>query len=640
MRITGLSVYKVKSFDDLIKVDFDADFNLFSFSGRNGSGKSTILKSIWLAQRVHFCKLMGDQIESNLAAEEALRYLNGNDSFIELRMDVDGKPAKIKLHRFGSVVNVHYESEELIETMWNPKKPSGIILFVDASKSFSEETLKFDDISIGGNNKYDLALEAIMRPGSLFSGIYRQLVKDYIHGRLIPSKPDRLLYFRVASEMFRSLIPNVELKNFSGNNKPGEFVLLGKANTDKRKPLYDVRDFSSGEKALLSTLAFLCISKSVSVLIIDEPENHFHESLLLEFVGLLSELCSNGGLLNWTKKSGSNIKDEWLDAEYADHKLNQVLFSTHSKSLIYKTFSMGQNLSVGKKIEKISYDQAEAELRKIGLSTVLNRVLFVEGSDDNEVLNRILRDKNISVVSLKGSTAVVETFKKLSVLRRYISDAVFVFLVDSDNKPDDYFCAIRDCDPEFYDRSFIKLDKHEIENYFLVGGYISAVANKFRELQGDEPIFTPDKAKAKILDFAKESLAQLSKKELSLSFQNIFERFLSESVWGNKKFDWSNSEAIKIQIQDNVFSESSIASVSGNINQCAQDFFHGYDGADEQFIIDRCDGKQVLGKVCSYYGSLLNITNRPFKRALIDYVLKQPNGELRALADNIRNRYL
>ncbi|XQW88218.1 hypothetical protein ACOYXV_17930 [Aeromonas veronii] len=145
--------------------------------------------------------------------------------------------------------------------------------------------------------------------------------------------------------MFTSLIPNVEIKNFSGNHKPGEFVLLGKANTDKRKPLYDVREFSSGEKALLSTLSFLCISNSVSSIFIDEPENHFHEGLLLEFIALLYKLCDENGIISWfDSQLDSSIKREWLEKDYKNYKINQVVLSTHSKTLIYKIFSMGVNL--------------------------------------------------------------------------------------------------------------------------------------------------------------------------------------------------------------------------------------------------------------------------------------------------------
>lgn len=296
LKIKKIELNHVKSFDNLVECSFDENTSIFSVSGRNGAGKSTILKSAYLIQKAYFSELLGQSCWDDFHIE-AKRFLNSDLSFIKLTL-IDWEEEEevtLTLSLVNNKTTLACDNNEFIKKSWNLSSPENLILYIDASKGFSEETLQFNELNIADNNKIDLALEAVLRPEQLFSGIYRQLVKDHIHGRLIPSKPDRLLYFRVASSMFTSLIPNVELKNFSGKHKSGEFVLLGKANSDKRKPLYDVREFSSGEKALLSTLSFLCISKSVCALFIDEPENHFHENLLLEFISLLYALCQNGG---------------------------------------------------------------------------------------------------------------------------------------------------------------------------------------------------------------------------------------------------------------------------------------------------------------------------------------------------------
>ena len=301
MRIESVELYNVKSFGQKLTIDFDYDSSIFSFSGRNGSGKSTILKSVYLIQKAYFFKT-GSEDDWREIDAEARRFLNAEGSYIGIVLQEGEDRSSLTLYRRAGIVELEEVGSELVERYWNPDNPEGLILYIDASKGFSEETLRFNEINITENTRGDLALEAVRRPEELFSGVYRQLVKDYVHGRLIPSKPDRLLYYRVASRMFSKLIPNIELKNFSGKHKSGEFVLLGKANRDSRKPLYDVREFSSGEKALLSTLSFLCMSKSVSALIIDEPENHFHESLLLEFMSLLHTLAGDGGILGWVNR--------------------------------------------------------------------------------------------------------------------------------------------------------------------------------------------------------------------------------------------------------------------------------------------------------------------------------------------------
>ena len=91
---------------------------------------------------------------------------------------------------------------------------------MDASKGFSEVTLSYADLNIARNNRAHVAMQAILRPEDLFSGIYQQLVRDYVHSRLVPSKPDRLLYLQVAKAMFAKLLPGVQVSNFSGKHHP------------------------------------------------------------------------------------------------------------------------------------------------------------------------------------------------------------------------------------------------------------------------------------------------------------------------------------------------------------------------------------------------------------------------------------
>lgn len=636
MKIAEVTLQKVKSFDEEVIVEFNENQNLFSFSGKNGAGKSTILKSIWLVQKLHFCEQLKNTNETSLAHEEAKRFLNGSDSYINVKIQHAKDFAEIKVSLSKHEVLITYLNKELVDSLWNYKKPENLILFIDASKGFSEDTLKFDEINIGKNNKNDLSIEAILHPESLFAGIYRQLVKDYVHGRLIPSSPDRLLYYRVAAKMFGQLIPNVELKNFSGNHKPGEFVLLGKANADKRKPLYDVRDFSSGEKALLSTLAFLCISKSVSTLIIDEPENHFHEGLLLEFIGMLKELCTQGGILNWTKKAETLLKEDWLKEEYEGHNLSQVIYSTHSKSLIYKTFSLGQNFIVGKKISAVNYEEAEIELRKLGLSTVYNKVIFVEGDGDNEAFNYIIKDKNITIRPLTGSAAVIDTFKRIAALGQYLQESEFVFVVDSDNKPADFFDALREIDEKFYDQRFIKLDRHELENFLLDPKIIKETVDKYLEIQKKgSPKISEEEIKKKIVELGKESLPSVYKKELSLSFQHIISTKFSELTWGNKVFDWSSQDSVKTQITSTVLVDSSVQDLTQRLNEATHRVFENYRIATDEYIIDRCDGKQVFSKLCSFYAKHSGADSKAFKRAVYENAFNSKESAVAILGRRI-----
>lgn len=653
MKIKGIELFNVKSFDKKVHVEFEKSTSIFSISGQNGSGKSTFLRSAYLVQKAYFLKLLPDT-EWNEFELEANRYLNGDGAYIKVTIveeanggsgeDSEEVEIELELFRKKDLIELRVKNKEALDKYWNLKSPQNLILFIDASKGFSEDTLLFDEISISENSRSDLALEAIFRPERLFSGIYRQLVKDYVHGRLIPSKPDRLLYFRVASKMFTTLIPNIELKNFSGKHKFGEFVLLGKANVDRRKPLYDVREFSSGEKALLSTLAFLCISKSVCALFIDEPENHFHENLLLEFISLLSTLCESGGILGWTNQnhgsnSKSNIKEEWLVQEYQAHRLNQVVLSTHSKTLIYKIFSMGKNFTISKDVSELSYENAENELREMGLSSIYNKVLLVEGSGDHEALEYLAKGRNIKIKPLGGSSDVIETFKKILSIREFLREQEFVFVVDSDNKPDDFFDRLRSLDESFYDKTFVKLDRHEFENYLLDPTVFSSVVNKYLEMSGQEGEVNEEEVHSAMIGCAKTSLPRVYKKELSLLINHRLDGFFSEKIWGNKQFVWESTDEIERQIKDDVFSSQAVGELISNLFSSVSKVFDIYENADDDVLLKRCDGKQVFGIVSGQFSKVAGVENKVFKKAIYKESFRRKESLAYKLVDEILSKF-
>lgn len=645
MKVSKIELKGVKSFEDITLIELPPDIPMSAFSGKNGAGKSTILKAVWLTQKAHFVRLLNDNNISQTFSQEIKKYLNTRDAYIKITFitednEIDVKISKDSNNQLG--YQISYSDEELLTKYWNLSTPNNLVLYIDASKGFSEATLTFDEINIKGNDKGSLILEAILNPEGLFSGIYRQLVKDYVHDRLIPSKPDRLLYYHISSKLFTHLIPTVELRNFSGNHMPGEFVLLGKAGENKNRPLYDVRDFSSGEKALLSTLTFLCISKTVSTLIIDEPENHFHESLLLEFMSVLHRLSEKGGIHKWMEGFeglGKKVKLDWVEAEYKDHNINQVLVSTHSKSLIYKFFLIGKNYIVNKGISSISYEEAEAELRNLGLSSIYSKVLLVEGDGDHEALEHTLQEQSLQIKPLNGSSAVIDTFKRLAELKNFVQDSKFVFLVDSDNKPDEFFDKLKTIDPLYYNSSFIKIDRHEFENYFLDAPIIKSVLDSFLNLCGDNNKKLDVIAiKSKLLDIARESLPTVYKKELSLGFQQVIERKFASLIWGNKHFDWTDAGKIHEQLTTNTLTDSEFQNLKNDLLKESDKVFTNYSTISDDILLKRCDGKQVLSKAASYFANIAGVSAHTFKKALYKMAFSTQNSEASQLINIILNK--
>jgi hypothetical protein len=664
VRIKRLVLQNVKSFNEKTAIDFN-EKSINAFSGVNGAGKSTLLKMIWLTQKVHYIRQSLVTNEMDLLQQELARFMSRKDSYFTLYFESELKIIEITLRKekVDSNVEIEYSDETLANQMWNVVSPKNLILFVDASKGFSEDTLLFNEIDIAGNDATSLAFTAINNPSKLFAGIYRQLVKDWAHARLIPGKPDRLFYFQVASRLFNKLIPKVMLSNFSGSHTPKEFVLLGKTIQEGNAQAYDVREFSSGEKALLSTLTFLCISKSVSVFLIDEPENHFHESLLLQFISLLRDLCEPDGFVDVVQKiprpkrakskkgdtGDADKSDEYasegrlldpsqLKAVYGGAALSQVIISTHSKSLIYNIFTHGQNILVDKKLLLMEYDNAEAVLRKIGLSTIYNKVLLVEGEGDSDALDNLFLDENVKIKQLNGSMAVIDSFKRLSSLDKYFLDSKFVFLVDSDNKPSGYFEKIEALNPDYYKKTFIKLPVHEFENLLLEPKFFEKIIQSYSEIIGkDAKKFTQEYIKSVIEENAKKSLPQVYKKELSLFFMQSVERHFSSLIWGDKKFKWDTAVGIEQQINTVLTSEQAEKLNLELVNK-TKNVFENYIKIDGDELRKRCDGKQTLGMVCHQLGTEAGISAGDLRQGLYKYAKEDTTSEISKIVVDIKRR--
>lgn len=658
MKIKSISLKNIKSFSDKVSIEF-GESSVNAFSGVNGAGKSTLLKMIWLIQKAHYLLQPYSDNDTSVLQGELSRYLAKNDSYFSLTVDFEGNELELKLARTksSSEVELIYSDEELANRMWNRKSPKNLILFVDASKEFSEDTLAFDEIDIAGNDATSLLISAITTPNKLFSGIYRQLVKDWAHERLIPGA-DRLFYYQVAGRLFNLLIPKVVLSNFSGSFKPREFVLLGKSLQSAHSSTYDVREFSSGEKALLSTLTFLCLSKSVSVFLIDEPENHFHESLLLKFISLLDELCQPDGFVKVVskipdpKRSASVKKGKdgaetgalrYLDEAlltrfYGGTALSQVVVSTHSKSLIYKIFTLGQNYLVEKTVDKLEYKDAESTLRGIGLSTTFSKVLLVEGTGDNEALESLFIGENITIKALDGSDAVIESFKRLAALESHISESKFIFIVDSDNKPDDYFKKLEKINPNFYKKSFIALPAHELENLFLDSKIIRNIIVEYAKLVGGDVTKFNDKyIQSVIKDCAAKSLPTVYKKEISLIFTHMVERHFANIFWGNKKFKWDDFAQVENQIKAELNLQANQA-LNDLLTAESKAVFLRYNAIKDDDLIQRCDGKQTLGTVCHRLGQETNMGAGELKKALYKHAREDKNSAIGKLVAEIMER--
>ena len=355
---------------------------------------------------------------------------------------------------------------------------------------------------------------------------------------------------------------------------------------------------------------------------------------------MLHRLCDKGGLYSFISEAdpeGKKINLEWVETEYRDHNLGQVIVSTHSKSLIYKFFSIGKNFVFNKGIHEILYDSAESQLRKIGLSTTFNKVILVEGDGDNEALENLVKGRNIKIKALNGSAAVVETFRRIAEIRKFVQDSKFVFLVDSDNKPENFFATLRAVDPDFYDACFVKLDAHEFENLYLEADIFKKVLDGFAAVSGVAQKLTEQDIEIELIKHAQRSLPQVFKKELSLSFQYDISTYFSEKFWGNKDFDWQSNGKVEAQISTAMNIENN-QKLELLLSNASKTMFANYENLDGKALIQRCDGKQVLGKACGAFGKTAGVDGKKFKEAIYHTAANKAGSKIAKLADDLIRR--
>ena len=343
---------------------------------------------------------------------------------------------------------------------WNLSSPKDIIIYIDSNKSFKEEDISYDNISISEQNDYSsLLLNTIINPERIFANIYSGLIRDYIRERLVPAKPRKDLYFLITKVLLKELMPNIHLSNFSGLQFDKQFVLLGKSTSGKYSSYYDIRNFSSGEKVLFYLLLFITYVQEIGMLIIDEPENHFHEDLLVRFIKMLTEMAYSTNFSSFINKLASKTQLSLpIEAAkvYKNYALSQVFLLTHSKNIIYNNLSNGSNYYIDNSFKKIEYQESEKILREIGISSIYSKVLFVEGSTETDFFDIFFNDFNIKIHPLNGCEQVIETYKKVKSIKDFLYDTHFCFLIDLDTRSDDDIKKLRIEDATYFDAPFYR----------------------------------------------------------------------------------------------------------------------------------------------------------------------------------------
>jgi methylphosphotriester-DNA--protein-cysteine methyltransferase len=218
---------------------------------------------------------------------------------------------------------------------------------------------------------------------------------------------------------------------------------------------------------------------------------------------------------------------------------------------------------------------------------------------------------------LHGSSAVLETFRRLAQIRQHVTDARFVFLVDSDNKPTSFFSKLEATNKKFYDESFVVLDVHEFENLFLDAALFELVIKRYLSIAGNEakcPSLMD--IQAKLTGFARKTLERVYKKELSLAFQQEIERHFAQAIWGNKSFRWDTPTEVNTDLGTHITAHTG-PTLNTALMAIATQTYATYHSMTETTLLARCDGKQALAEACHYFSSIAGAKYDAFREALL-----------------------
>jgi predicted ATPase len=552
MKLHKILLNNIKNFHGSNCFEFSDTKGINTISGKNGAGKTTLFQSLVVLQQAYFYELaissskidFPDIAEVKDKIESILKNLfTSEDSSISIslifdEMELIPEEATLTIINKENVqkslnwsIFVEEKDREVIERRWNINSPSNLIVYIGSDKHFDESPVLHKNISISKNvGRLQQTFNYALDPYNAFTFIYNRLISEYIRERLIPAKPKQDLFFTMAKVLLSTILPETEISNFSGNYIDNEFVLLGKTANENGTDFYDIRNFSSGEKTLFYILLLINYLDSPGILIIDEPENHFHEELLVQLIRLLEEISTTSNyvkyLLKKMKESDVKVGDSTKDVlskKYQNYHLGQVFFLTHSKNLIYCTFAHGNNYILSNGLAILQYELYEKELRNIGISSIYEKILFVEGSQDAEYLELFLSRSNIKIKPVGGCREIISTFKKMSKMKNDLHDIRYVFLLDKDCRGEQDIEKIREIDIKLFDDTFIVMDRHEFENYLLDEHIFFAIQNKHHAINAYLPVPDLEVIKKNIKEIADSTKNITLKKEMNTILWNLID---------------------------------------------------------------------------------------------------------------------
>ncbi|KAF6563419.1 DUF4435 domain-containing protein [Paenibacillus sp. EKM202P] len=687
MRLVNVTLSGIRKYNRTVSFEFNDSTSINTLSGRNGAGKTTVFSSIMQIQKAYFItrmqhliseteyerlvtdfgkELYNSSFEKGAYAEVTFEFDNkdrallppsislwdekfsiywpinkeGNETFkVTVRLRVDG------VSRDTAQWNIFImdRDDTILGAFWNVETPRNIVAFINSSKNIIEKDVMFDNVKLRPSRKVIDSVSSIVyfaiEPESAFEKLYELMVNDYLYEKINPTNrkgntPRNDIYYHVTKILFDYLSPHLMLKNLSFIQKEDQFVITAQQKGPNKSKQYDMRGFSAGEKLLWYSLLFINYTKSMGILIIDEPENHLHEELASKLVALLQSLVESEDYKKFVNSLGteSNAKlptlERELEKEYNFFRLSQVFLLTHSKSLIYQNFTNGSNFVLrDTRAALVDYESCEKVLREIGLSYVNDKVLFVEGKTDVEILEKSVSQYNIQVKTLDNCHEVIRVFQSLQKIKRYLNDPKFIFLIDRDTRSNQEIEVLRNNDQSYFDEHFIVLEKHELENYFLEPSVIRVALKNFEDSNYNAP--QKEEIEKIIREEADEQLPHTKRKYMNHVLNNTMGKM--NGLIKQSELQVDTKEGHEAYIKD-------ILS-TGKIRELEKELIEHFNSMEEKFSSanwdknwkELMDGKSVYNKVMSKLASGAGVRNDKLKTKMTEILLSSRPTQFKKL---------
>ena len=245
-------------------------------------------------------------------------------------------------------------------------------------------------------------------------------------------------------EIIKKIWENV-IENKSLTISAGKIEVSNKSSSNE---LFNGAEMSDGERAIFYFIGeVLCVPNN-SLIIIDEPENHLHKSILVRL---------------WNAIESSRPDCTFL---YITHSLDFAVSRNNSQIIWVKDMPKKDEWEY----ELLSENDSKIDDVKLEILGNRQKVLLVEGNTDSRLYSAIFKDYNI--ISVGGCDKVIEITK--SYKNKCLQDKHYCEvkgIIDRDRRSDE---AIK----KLNKNNIFCLEVAEVENLFLLPEVIKIVAKK------------------------------------------------------------------------------------------------------------------------------------------------------------------